>query len=167
MNEEAIRGYPLCWPADWPRLDECEREEGRFMHDGAKLVLSDGIERVLVQLVRLDIGLEGVVISCNVKEIESWMAEICAGRRRSGRRRLIEAGVTNPGVALYWRGYTTNFCMAIDRYTSVAANLGAIAATLEAMHDLARIGSCTILDRTFTGLALRAPGAKSLGDGHG
>src|SRR6266436_3093992 len=142
MTNEEVVAYPLCWPVGWPRLDECQREEGkeRFIHDGARLSISDGIERVLVQLVRLDVGLQGLVISCNVKEVETWMAEICAGRRRAGRHRLGAADVVDPGVALYWRESKTNFCLAIDRHTSVADNLGAIAATLEAMRDLARIG---------------------------
>ena len=44
-------------------------------------------------------------------------------------------------------------CMAIDRYTRVADNLAAIAATLEAMRAIERHGGGTILERAFLGFA--------------
>lgn len=50
--------------------------------------------------------------------------------------------------------------MAIDRYTTVADNLAAVAATLEAMRAIERHGGAQILDRAFTGFtALPSPGA--------
>lgn len=48
--------------------------------------------------------------------------------------------------------------MAIDRYTRVADNLAAIAATLSAMRAIERHGGAQILERAFTGFtALPAP----------
>lgn len=48
--------------------------------------------------------------------------------------------------------------MAIDAYTRVADNLGAIAATLEAMRAIERHGGAQILERAFAGFdALPAP----------
>src|SRR3954467_15855639 len=44
-------------------------------------------------------------------------------------------------------------CMAIDRYTRVADNLAAIAATLEAMRAIERHGGGAILERAFLGFA--------------
>jgi hypothetical protein len=41
--------------------------------------------------------------------------------------------------------------MAIDIYDSVAGNLGAIAATLDAMRAIERHGGARILERAFTG----------------
>jgi hypothetical protein len=42
-------------------------------------------------------------------------------------------------------------CMAVDRYTTVADNLAALAATLEAMRAIERHGGAEILERTFSG----------------
>ncbi len=62
------------------------------------------------------------------------------------------------GVAVYW---TTNRgerkCIAVDHYTTVADNLAAIAATLDAMRAIERHGGATILDRAFTGFAALPP----------
>jgi hypothetical protein len=43
--------------------------------------------------------------------------------------------------------------MAIDRYTRVADNIAAIAATLEALRAIERHGGGAILDRAFAGFA--------------
>jgi hypothetical protein len=47
--------------------------------------------------------------------------------------------------------------MAIDRYDRVADNLGAIAATLEALRAIERHGGALILDRAFTGFTALPP----------
>jgi DnaJ-domain-containing protein 1 len=48
--------------------------------------------------------------------------------------------------------------MAIDRYDTIAGNLGAVAASLYALRAVARHGSAEIMDRAFTGFAaLAAP----------
>lgn len=44
-------------------------------------------------------------------------------------------------------------CMAIDRYTRVADNLAAVAATLDAMRAIERHGGAEILNRAFLGFA--------------
>ena len=67
----------------------------------------------------------------------------------SGQREPVD-----PGATVYWcdRSGATR-CMAIDRYTRVADNLAAIAATLDAMRAIERHGGAEILDRAFTGFA--------------
>ena len=78
------------------------------------------------------------------------------GLPRSGERKP-----DDPGAAVYWETRKgERRVMAIDRYTDVADNLAAIAATLEAMRAIERHGGAQILDRAFTGfVALPAPGA--------
>jgi hypothetical protein len=65
-------------------------------------------------------------------------------------------------VAVYWQKPKSPMrVMAIDTYERVADNLGAIAATLEAMRAIDRHGGAVILDRAFQGFtALPAPGSK-------
>jgi hypothetical protein len=63
----------------------------------------------------------------------------------------------DPGAAVYWKDGQQERCMAIDRYTSVADNLAAIAATIEAMRAIERHGGAEILNRAFTGFSALPP----------
>ena len=64
-------------------------------------------------------------------------------------------------MAVYWQETSgKRRVIAIDRYSRVADNLAAIAATLDAMRAISRHGGARILERAFTGFtALPAPGA--------
>ncbi len=80
--------------------------------------------------------------------------------RLDGLPRSDAKAPADPGVAVYWqRPGESMRCMAVDRYTTVAGNLGAIAATLEAMRAIERHGGAQILDRAFTGFAALPPPA--------
>jgi hypothetical protein len=76
------------------------------------------------------------------------------GYPRSSQRQPDDAG-----AAVYWRDRGQTRCMAIDQYFRIADNIGAIAATLEAMRAIERHGGATILDRAFTGFAALPPPA--------
>lgn len=156
-----IAAYPLQWPAGWPRTDAARRQYGRFLKREAAradsswrrkldLTVTDGVERVIDELARMGIDRQDVVISTNVRTRLD-------GLPRSGERKP-----DDPGAAVYWETRKGDRrVMAIDRYTDVADNLAAIAATLDAMRAIERHGGAQILDRAFTGFtALPAPGAK-------
>ena len=69
----------------------------------------------------------------------------------------------DPGASVYWRKRDDKQmkCMAIDQYTTVADNIAAIAATIEAMRAIERHGGAEILERAFLGFqALPAPGSE-------
>lgn len=148
---DPIQAYPLQWPPGWKRTERFRRTGGRFSRHGRVLTVSDGVERVLSELARLNVSRNDIVISTNIPTRLD-------GFPRSDARRP-----DDPGAAVYWR--TANQkravapkCMAIDRYTCVEDNLAAIAATLEAMRAIERHGGAEILDRAFTGfVALPAP----------
>lgn len=159
-----IAAHPLQWPAGWPRTKarnygRFSKGERQYSSDGAQswsrkrdLTVTDGVERVLAELGRMGIDRQDVVISTNVRVRLD-------GLPRSGERKP-----DDPGVAVYWqkRGRGKPMVMAIDRYTDVADNLAAIAATLEAMRAIERHGGAQILERAFTGFAaLPAPGQTS------
>jgi hypothetical protein len=144
---EPISAYPLAWPPGWRRTSHERRRRDNFSQRGEWLTVAAGVNRVLAELQRLGVDHDDVVISTNVRPTLS-------GVPRSGER-----APQDPGAAIYWikRGQKQR-CMAIDRYLSVAGNLGAIAATLEAMRAIERHGGAEILDRAFTGFAaLPAP----------
>ena len=142
---EAIEAYPLTWPQGWPRKKSYQRSRAKFSTSGRVLSVMDGITRVLLELDRLGVKRDHLVISTDIPTRLD-------GLPRSDRT------ATDPGVAVYWRKGKATRCMAIDRYDRVADNLAAIAATLEAMRAIERHGGAEILDRAFTGfIALPAP----------
>ena len=142
---EAIEAYPLTWPQGWPRKKSYQRSRAKFSTSGRVLSVMDGIQRVLIELERLGVKRDDLVISTDIPTRLD-------GLPRSDRT------VADPGVAVYWRKGKDTRCMAIDRYDRVADNLAAIAATLEAMRAIERHGGAEILDRAFTGfVALPAP----------
>src|SRR5690349_18078073 len=124
----AIPAFPLAWPAGWPRTEGYKRTWSKFSVKGRgyanrELTINDGVTRVREELRRLG-ALGDFVISTNVPV------------RLDGYPRSGEKEPQDPGVAVYWRlpGHGEHpQCMAIDRYARVADNLGAIAATIEAM----------------------------------
>ena len=142
---EAIEAYPLTWPQGWPRKQSYQRSRAKFSTSGRVLSVMEGIQRVLLELERLGVKRNDLVISTDIPTRLD-------GLPRSDRT------ATDPGVAVYWRKGKATRCMAIDRYDRVADNLAAIAATLEAMRAIERHGGAEILDRAFTGfVALPAP----------
>lgn len=148
----AITRWPLTWPEGWQRAKH--RTAAAFGKKATtdtgwrslrKLSVADGNTRVLEELERLGVRSE-IYISTNIK------------LRQDGLPRSDEREPADPGVAVYWERRGKRQCMAIDRYSRVADNLAAIAATLEALRAIDRHGGGAILDRAFTGfIALAAP----------
>jgi hypothetical protein len=146
--------YPLCWPEGWVRTrnragaqfgkqeSQFDAERGEYRNTGKKrLSIVDAIKRVADELGRSGIREETVVISTNLK------------LNLYGLPRGDQGEPSDPGVAVYWERKGKKQCMAIDRYTRVADNIAAIAATLEALRAIERHGGGAILDRAFAGFA--------------
>jgi hypothetical protein len=148
------KAFPLSWPDGWKRTtsragakfgrtDTRVGNEGQTLYAGKKrLSVADAVRRVLGELQRMGIPDWNVIISTNVP------------LRLDGFPRS-DQEPRDPGAAVYWRKKDKDVmrCMAIDRYTRVADNLAAIAATLDAMRAIERHGGATILDRAFLGFA--------------
>lgn len=153
--DETRSAYPLDWPAGWHRTPANRRTYGKFnkkemqYRDGQpaynrtkNLSILDSIQRVLREFELRGIDRDDVVISSNVRT------------RLDGLPRSGDAAPEDPGVAVYWRDSAANKptrCMAIDRYTTVADNLAAVAATLEAMRAIERHGSAEVIERAYSG----------------
>lgn len=145
--------YPLAWPAGWPRSRQ--RKTGRFAttrqsligRSAAPISVAVATERLLYELERIEA--RSPVISSGV-----------ALRRDGLPRSDVQPLGGDPGVAVYWT--TPNggrSVIAIDIYTTVADNLAAIAATLEAIRSIERHGGAQVGERAFTGFAAIAPPA--------
>jgi hypothetical protein len=129
----SIQAYPLQWPMGWKRCTS--RQKGRFNIGGKSayyhgISISDGIYRVLDELRKMGISRDDVVISTNLVT------------RLDGFPRSDQRKPEDPGVAVYWQTNTKREarCIAIDIYDDVAQNLGALAATLDAMRAIERHG---------------------------
>jgi hypothetical protein len=148
-----IPAFPLAWPDGWKRCPEHGRHPAKFgrktqsttgsWQTRSALTISQAVDRVRAELVRMDVSGDDLVISSNLL------------LRLDGLPRSGQAEPRDPGVAVYWQRRNERNdppkCMAIDRYDRVADNLAAIAATLEAMRAIERHGGAAILERAFTG----------------
>jgi hypothetical protein len=149
------KSFPLSWPDGWKRTkfrtgaafsktrEPKYNEQNQAIYQGkTRLSVSDAVRRVLTELERMGIKDDDIIISTNVPLRLDGMP-------RSDQ----EPG--DPGVAVYWqkKGQPAMRCMAIDRYTRVADNLAAVAATLDAMRAIERHGGAEILNRAFLGFA--------------
>lgn len=144
MVNNAPTRYPLQWPMGWKRT--AYRATAKFSKYDKRLSVADGVQRVLLELDRLGVTENDVVISTNLQT------------RLDGLPRSDQGQPGDPGVCVYWqRGKNPMQCMAIDRYDKVADNLAAVAATLEAMRAIERHGGAAILDRAFTGFTALPP----------
>lgn len=146
--------YPLSWPDGWKRAahrtsatfgkaeSRFDSASGSFRRAGKRrLSISDAINRIADELGRINVKEETVIISTNLRT------------NLQGVPRGDLGEPSDPGVAVYWERKGKKQCMAIDRYTRVADNLAAIAATLDALRAIERHGGGEILDRAFQGFA--------------
>lgn len=76
-----ISAHPLCWPEGWPRTSTYQRKQARFgKGESVKrtygegyytrqrdLTVTDGVERCLRELERMNVSRQDVVISTNVR----------------------------------------------------------------------------------------------------
>lgn len=139
--------FPLSWPDGWKRMQSSSRTSAAFgkKSEGwnkVRLSVADSVQRLIGELRLMGIPDWNVIISTNVP------------LRLDGMPRS-DKEPADPGAAVYWKKNDKQAmrCMAIDRYTRVADNLAAIAATLEAMRAIERHGGGTILERAFLGFA--------------
>jgi hypothetical protein len=145
--------YPLSWPEGWKRTKREHRTVAKFAKRSAsaavgnyvplrQLSVFEATQRIAYELDRLGVPDGDAIISTNL-----WL-------RLDGLPRGDQGEPSDPGVAVYWVLKNRKECIAIDRYTRVADNLAAIAATLEALRAIERHGGAEILERAFRGFTV-------------
>ena len=126
--------YPLAWPTTFPR--SAKREHGRF-----KTTLAGSIKNTQdsLRLFADDSNrkLENLVISSNVS----------LGAQKPA----------DPGVAVWFSWDGMEVCIAVDRYTTVEANLQAIHYILEARRVEMRHGTLALVRASFSGFKALPP----------
>lgn len=140
---DAPSAYPLAWPAGKPRTDRFRKKVGQFRRYGNYISVAQAAERLESELDRL--GGVYLLISSNVEVTLS-------GRPRSGQKEP-----DDPGVCIYFHLKKQPYAMACDRYTTVADNLAAIAAHIDAVRAIERHGVASASETLQVFRALPAP----------
>ncbi len=146
--------YPLHWPSTRARTPAAQRTVAKFRtgggshlrRDGAPkpVTLVDARERLQDQLDLL--RAQDVTLSTNLQ------------LRLDGQPRAGLAEPDDPGVALYFRLGKKPIVLCCDRWATVAQNIAAIAAHIDALRGQERWGVAT-REESFAGfVALPAPG---------
>lgn len=138
--------YPLSWPSGWKRAS---RSGGNrftpFTSRGGKITTYDATTRLDKELARLDAT--NAILSTNLR----------LGMR--GDPLSAQPEPADRGVAVYFKMKGKDRVLACDVYTTVAGNIAAIAAHIDALRRIDRYGVGT-LDQAFAGYdALPPPGA--------
>ena len=133
MSEQVSR-YPLEWPFGWKRVPAIFRrstpfrtkEAGQMSRTVTHSVALTRLERELDRLPATE-----VTLSTNLE------------LRLDGRPRA-DTRPTDPGVAVYFKYKKRPTVLACDTYDTVAGNVAAIAAHIEALRRIDRYGVGTI-----------------------
>jgi hypothetical protein len=143
--------FPLQWPASRRRRHPAARKFGRFKRDKGDrewrnmrpITIAEALDRLDGELER--IGAQYPVVSSNLE------------RRANGLPRSGQREPDDPGVAIYFLLAAKPHCMPCDTYTTVAANIAAIAAHIEATRAIERHGVASVAEMFAGFLALPSP----------
>lgn len=130
---ESTRAYPLYWPEGWSRASS--HKVARFGDHS----VAEG-RRVVADQVRLFGGRE-LIISSNLE------------LRLDGNPRSNQKQPVDRGVAIFFKRSGVDMALACDIYTTVEDNLWAICRTLDALRQIERDGSPSLINRAFKGFA--------------
>lgn len=130
---ESTRAYPLYWPEGWPRAKSYK--VARF---GDHSVYAGRVE--VTRQVNLFEG-SSLIISTNLQLNQD-------GTPRSKQRQPDDRG-----VAIFFKRAGVDVALACDIYTTVEDNLWALARTLDALRQIERDGSPSLINRAFKGFA--------------
>jgi hypothetical protein len=128
---ESTRAYPLYWPEGWARST---------FHKVAKFgdhSVAQG-RREIQNEVRL-FGGKDLIVSSNLELNKD-------GNPRSNQRQPEDRG-----VAIFFKRNGIDSALACDVYTTVEDNLWALCRTVEALRQIERDGSPTLINRAFKG----------------
>lgn len=132
-TNEAMKSYPLYWPEGWPRTPMEKQKNARFKDRSsykARQYLEAEIRRF---------GGSDLIISSN---LELRMD----GLPRSGQRQPADVG-----VAIFFKRDDVDMALACDVYWTVEDNLWALCRTIDALRQIERDGSPSLINRAFRG----------------
>jgi hypothetical protein len=142
--------HPVNWPVGRPRTPPHERKPALFNSGGKSLLFDQAVSRLQRQTQAV------------TKQGQKWrMKELTLSTnyelRVDGRPRRDRGVPTDPGVAFFFELDGKPHLLACDRWDSVAGNIAAIAAHLEALRGQERWGVATLHEAFAGHVALPAP----------
>lgn len=122
-------GFPLQWPAGWPRTPPHQREPSRFMTG-----MYRAVSGLMSELSRL--GVANHVITSDLPTRANGFPYGSAG---------------DPGIAVWFVLAGQERVIACDRWATAAENIRAIGLSIEALRGMERWGAADIVTRAFQG----------------
>lgn len=146
---ELAPGYPLKWPEDRPRSRE--RKPALFREDGRRMTFTTARRRLLEQVFAMTRNGQSwrtwnMILSTNIRFTLSGSRDMNVSRRDPD----------DPGVAFYFDLDGKPHVLACDRWDTVADNIAAIAAHIDALRGQERWGVAD-LRQAFAGHAALPP----------
>lgn len=129
IDPQAVQRYPLEWPLGWKRHKSFERRNGQFKAEKRAINVERATYRLQEQLDKL--GAKNATLSTN---LSLNLRGIPRGDERP----------SDPGVAVYFSFKGKATVLACDSYMTVADNIAAIAAHIDALRRIDRYGVGTI-----------------------
>lgn len=140
---DTVERFPLAWPSGWRRTPPAARRDGTFIEtidgenrpDGSKtrreraVSMGTAVARLEMQLDKL--GAADLTLSTNVKINLRGLP-------------YADQKPIDPGAAVYFRFKARATVLACDSYRTVAANIAALAAHIDALRRIERYGVGTI-----------------------
>jgi hypothetical protein len=147
MSDTPTR-FPLAWPIGRPRRPWNERKAGKFSMTGERgykvdISVAAAMDRLEEEVRRL--GGVNMLLSTNIDT------------RLDGRPRSGQSEPKDPGVCLYFTLKGKPLSMPCDAYHTVAQNIAALAAHIEATRAIERHGVATGAETLQAFQALPAP----------
>lgn len=132
-RNSAVQRYPLEWPTGWVRTPAHKRRASTFgsvQTANRRVTVAVAVRRLSDQLERL--GAQSLTLSTNVE------------LRLDGTPRSDGREPTDLGAAVYFRFRGRATVLACDRYRTVAENIAALAAHVDALRRIERYGVGTL-----------------------
>ncbi len=129
----------------WKRTERHRRQRAKFSSGGSDISVWGAVQRLAAEVERL--GGRNVILSTNLET------------RLDGLPYSNQANPSDPGAAVYFTLKGQDRCLACDTWSTVAGNIAALAAHIDALRRIDRYGVGTI-EQAFAGYsALPAPAA--------
>lgn len=151
MAEPQIEfAYPTNWPVGRPRTESWKRKPALFNSGGKALLFDQAVGRLATQVQAVTPRGHGwrmleLTLSTNLE------------LRADGRPRRDRGTPSDPGVAFFFELDGKPHLLACDRWDTIAGNIAAIAAHIEALRGQERWGVAPLHEAFAGHVALPAP----------
>ncbi len=142
--------YPVNWPVGRPRTESWKRKRALFNSGGNPLLFDQAVRRLQEQT-------EAVTQRGQYWRMRELTLSTNFELRADGRPRRDRGTPSDPGVAFFFELDGKPHLLACDRWDTIAGNIAAIAAHIDALRGQERWGVATLHEAFAGHVALPAP----------